>query len=149
MLVVQETSGSSPPAGQSVRTSVTSLGRACVTAFASNWVTVIAVSGQIDALNAGHVAECLHGFVSRDRALVLDFSGVGFLGAEILAALFALGDRCERLGIDWALVTSHAVRRLLRVGDPQRRLPAVGSMVEVLQLLRTARRRRTALQAVD
>ncbi len=148
MLVVQEPSASSP-AAEAVSTSVISLGRACVTAFDSSWVTVIALRGEVDALNAAHVSTCLDQFARPDRALVLDLSDLDFLGVESLTGLLALGDRCDRLGVDWALVTSHSVRRLLRVGDRECRLHAVGSMVEVLQRFRTARRRRGRLHAVD
>jgi len=142
MLVVHEPAASGLPAGQPVHRSVISLGRACVTAFDSSWVTVIALTGEIDALNGARVATCLHGFVRGDRALVLDCSDLDFLAVDSLPGLFALGERCDRLGADWALVTSHSVRRLLRVGDREHRLPAVGSMVEVLQRFRTATRRR-------
>jgi anti-anti-sigma factor len=149
MLVVHERRTSNPPATEPLHRSVIGVGRACLTAFDSSWVTVVALSGEIDALNAEPVASYLHEFASGDRALVLDFSGVGFLGVDGLEGLFALGETCDRLGVDWALVTSHSVRRLLRAGDRERRLPAVGSMVEVLQRFRTARRRRGQLRVVD
>ncbi|MBV9090902.1 MAG: STAS domain-containing protein [Mycobacteriaceae bacterium] len=126
-----------------------SLGRVCLTAFDSSWVTVIALRGEIDASNAAGVGTCLHEFVAPDRALVLDLSDLDFLCAEGVQSLFALGDRCERLGVDWALVASHSVRRLLRVYDREASLPAVGSMVEVLQRFRSARRRRAQLRVVD
>jgi anti-anti-sigma regulatory factor len=144
-VVVHEPHTSSKP----VRGSVISFGRASLTAFESSWVTVIALSGEIDALNAARVATCLHGFVSHDRALVLDCSNLDFLGVELLPGLLELDDSCDRLGVDWAMVTNHPTRRLLRVADPGRQLPAVGSMVEVLQRFRTARRRLAQLHVVE
>lgn len=128
---------------------VISLGRARLIAFDSSWVTVIAIGGEIDASNAGRVNTWLHQFVRADRSLVLDLSDLGFLGVQGLIALFGLGEACDGLGVEWALVTSYPVRRLLRVGDCEHRLPAVGSMVEVLQRFRTARRRRAQLRVVD
>lgn len=148
MLVVHAPPVTSPPATR-VDTSVIGFGRACLTAFDSSWVTVIALRGEVDALNASRAGACLQEFVSHDRALVLDLSDLDFLGVAGLEKLFALGDRCDCLGVDWAVVTSHSVRRLLRVGDHEHRLPAVGSMVEVLQRFRMARRRRGQLRVVD
>ena len=138
-----------PAAAHALDRSVIGLGRACLTAFDSSWVTVIALRGEIDASNAAEVGTCLHGFVSHERALVLDLSDLDVLGAEGVESLFMLADTCDRLGVDWALVASQSVRRLLRAGDREGRLPAVGSMVEVLQRFRTARRRRVQLRVVD
>lgn len=140
---------SGPRATHVADRSVVRLGRACLTAFDSSWVTVIAVRGQVDSCNAALAGSWLHQFVNPQRALVLDFSELEFLGCEGLEALFALGDRCDSLSVDWALVTSHPVRRLLNVADSERRLPAVGSMVEVLQRFRTATRMRRDLRVSD
>jgi len=107
--------------------------RARVTARTSDASTVVAVSGEIDACNAEPVGECLRGFVAPDRVLIVDLGGLGFLGVEGLTGLFRVGTECAAAGAQWALVTSHPVRRLLRVADPERTLPAVGSMMEAAQ----------------
>lgn len=149
MVVVQDPPASRPPAAPRTDTSVIGVGRALLAAFDSSWVTVIEVRGEIDALNAEAVSARLHQFVDPDRSLVLDLSDLDFLGVAGLTALFELGGRCDRSGVEWALVTGRAVRRVLALGDCEHRLPAVGSMVEVLQRFRHARRRRAQLRVVD
>jgi anti-anti-sigma regulatory factor len=96
------------PARHDLDASVIGLGPACLTAFDSSWVTVIALRGTIDASNAAEVGTCLHGFVSHERALVLDLSDLDGLGAEGVESLLRLADTCDRLGVDWALVASQS-----------------------------------------
>jgi anti-anti-sigma factor len=147
-MLVHNPGTSASAATQAAVTSVIDCGSARLTAFESSWVTVIAVSGQIDALNAERMNRCLSQFVTGERALILDLSDVDFLSFDGLRALLKLADKCRALGVEWAMVTGQSVRRLLRVGDPQQTLPAVGSMVEVLHRFRTARRRSRQLQAL-
>jgi anti-anti-sigma factor len=104
-------------------------------ARASDRVTVLAVSGEIDACNADPVGEYIQGFIAPGRDLILDLANLEFLGVAGLNRLFAVSVECATARAGWALVTSHPVRRLLRVADPERTLPAVGSMHEALQRL--------------
>jgi hypothetical protein len=47
----------------------------------------------------------------------------------------SLGDACAEAQVPLAVIASHAVRRLLRIADRDGRIPAGGSMVEVLERL--------------
>jgi hypothetical protein len=42
--------------------------------------------------------------------------------------LISLSEECDKADAGYAVVTSHPVQRLLRIGDPSHRLPTVGSV---------------------
>ena len=100
--------------------------------------TVVAIGGEIDACNAEHVNDYLAGFIHLDHPLVLDLSGVDFLGVAGYRAIVGFGAQRRSAQRALALVTSDAVNVLLRV-LPDYWLPAVESMDEALQGLRTCR----------
>ena len=95
--------------------------------------TVITVSGDVDVCNAEQVRDYIAGFVHVDQPLVLDLSGVKFLGIDGFRAVLGFAAACRRAKREWALVSSAAVNVLLgpSVGDD--RLPIVGSVDEALQ----------------
>jgi anti-anti-sigma factor len=100
-------------------------------------IMLLTVRGEIDASNARYLlsGDDFHRYVRPGRALVVDMTKVEFFGVQGLRYLFALDDRCRAAAVPWALATSHAVRRMLRVGDPDRSLPAAGSLAEAVRLL--------------
>ena len=94
---------------------------------------MITVSGEVDACNAEHVRDYVVGFVHVDHPLVLDLSGVDFLGDEGFWAVMRFAVDCWRALREWALVSSDAVNLLLSLTASEYRLPAVGSVDEALQ----------------
>ena len=91
-------------------------------------VAVISAHGDIDASNAGALAEYTLGHVTGCRGLILDLRGLDFFGAKGFSALHKVSAGCARAGIGWALVPSAAVSRLLRICDPQGTLPAASTL---------------------
>ena len=95
---------------------------------------LVSVAGEIDASNTDILdLAALTEAVRPGMALALDMTRVDFLGAEGLRALLDLADECRRVGLPWALAASHAVHRILRVGDPRGTIPTAGSVAEALQ----------------
>ena len=94
--------------------------------------TVIEVVGEIDAYNAQPVTDYLVGFIHGDHPLVLDLSGVDFLGTAGFRAILQFAEECRRTERHWALVSSDAVKILLRVA-PNHHLPAVESVDAALE----------------
>jgi anti-anti-sigma factor len=94
--------------------------------------TVIEVGGEIDACNAQHVTDYLADFIFVGHPLVLDLSGVDFLGTAGFRAILQFAEECRRAERHWALVSSDAVKILLRV-MPNHRLPAAGSVDTALE----------------
>jgi anti-anti-sigma factor len=96
-------------------------------------VTVLAIGGQIDACNADQIREYVHGYVAVAAALVVDMTQVEFFAVQGLRNLMILGERCRNAGVEWALVGSRSVHRLLRVADVDRALPIEHSTKAALQ----------------
>jgi anti-anti-sigma factor len=94
--------------------------------------TVMAASGELDASNIHHLGDYVHRRLG-DRPVVLDLTELSFLGAQGIQALFTIDEKCAEAGVEWALVPSHPVSRLLRICDKDRRLPATSSVGHALQ----------------
>jgi anti-anti-sigma factor len=111
--------------------------------------TVVAASGEVDASNVDSLVSYALDHLDATHPLVLDLSELGFLGAQGFAALTAIDQHCANAGVDWALVPSHPVNRLLRVADHDGLLPVAGSVVEALQRLGVHAGTRRLLQLVS
>jgi anti-anti-sigma factor len=109
-------------------------------------LTVISISGEIDASNVDEVSRCDSETVSDCGALIIDLAEVDFIALDGLHALFALNMQCARTGTTCALIASRAVSRLLRLADNDRLLPAVGSATGALLLVRQSSRLHRSLQ---
>ncbi|QLL06677.1 STAS domain-containing protein [Mycobacterium vicinigordonae] len=95
-------------------------------------VTVVQVTGEIDATNIDRVYHYAHRFVGVAPGLILDLSEVDFMSAKGIFALYALTHECRTAGTDWIVVTSPAISRLLRIGDPSRVIPTTDSEHQAL-----------------
>lgn len=111
-------------------------------------LTVISISGEIDASNADDVSRHASALGSGCGALIIDLADVDFIALHGLRALFALRMQCARTNTTFVLIASHAVNRLLRWGDRDKLLPVVGSATEALQLIRGSDQGRRSLQLV-
>jgi len=91
-------------------------------------VAIVCAHGDIDASNAGTLAEYTLGHVMGCRGLILDLRGLDFFGATGFSTLHKVSAGCARAGIGWALVPGAAVSRVLRICDPQGTLPAASTL---------------------
>jgi anti-anti-sigma factor len=96
---------------------------------------VISARGEIDAANADRLTEFTVANVMSCHKLILDLRGVDFIGAEGFSALLRISVSCAGAGTEWALVTSVAAARLLKICDPHGELPVVGSTAEAVAML--------------
>lgn len=95
--------------------------------------TVVTAHGELDAANAQHFAD--FALQHAQRALVVDLTGVEFFGTAGFSALHTLNVRCAGANVDWVLVPSAAVRRLLLICDPDAVLPTSDSVQTALSSL--------------
>jgi anti-anti-sigma factor len=123
--------------------------RACMRAKTDTGLTVISIGGDIYASNADELSHYVSELVPDCGALIVDLSEIDFIALDGLHALIALNNQCARTGTTWALISRHAVNRLLRVGDHDKLLPAVGSATEALLLVRRSRRGHRSLPLVS
>ena len=99
-------------------------------------IAVITAHGELDASNAQEFVDYTMRHVVKTERLVLDLSGVEFLGTAGFSALHTVNVRCAGENVDWALVPSAAVTRLLRICDPDSALPICRSTDAALSALR-------------
>jgi anti-anti-sigma factor len=95
--------------------------------FATRWPTpsiaIVTAHGEIDAANAMDFVDYVLRDADRTNGLVVDLAGIKFFGSAGFSALDTLNERCAAYGITWAIAPSKAVSRLLRICDPDTRLP--------------------------
>ena len=96
---------------------------------------VVTVCGELDAANARQFTEYALGHISRSKDLILDLTAVEFFAVSCFPVLHNLNLRCTREGVEWALIPSAAVSRVLRVCDSQRQLPTSSTVAASLSRL--------------
>jgi anti-anti-sigma factor len=96
---------------------------------------VVAVVGDIDALNARDMGRYVERHIRLSKQLVLDLRAVDFAGTQAFTALYYISVHCARGDVDWIIIGSHHVRRLLSVCDPEGELPVVDDLVAGLARL--------------
>jgi anti-anti-sigma factor len=90
--------------------------------------TVITAQGEIDAANANELTEYVEHFVRQSGRVILDLSGLDFIGTAGFSALHRINVVCSVAGAHWVLVPGPAVHRLLRICDPDDTLPTALSL---------------------
>ncbi|WP_141564205.1 STAS domain-containing protein [Mycolicibacterium palauense] len=108
--------------------------------------TLISAVGDIDAVNATDLADCARAAAGRGTDLLLDLRHLKFFGIEGFRALEGIDGACGDAGVRWAMVTSPAVTRVLRVCDRDGALPAAEDLRTAHGLLH--RRRAPSLKLV-
>ncbi|KUI39203.1 STAS domain-containing protein [Mycobacterium sp. GA-2829] len=95
--------------------------------FSTEWTgpyeVRITVAGSVDAANAVELEEYVLRRGANSRQLTLDMTGVDFLSTAGFSVLCTISERCIRANVDWALVSSPTVRRVLDICDPHLTLP--------------------------
>src|SRR5206468_9236661 len=92
----------------------------------------VAVLGEIDAVNGRALGRFVGRHTRVSGQLVLDLRGVDFCGTEAFTALYYISVHCARRDVDWMIVASHSVRRLLSICDPEGELPLVDNLASAL-----------------
>jgi anti-anti-sigma factor len=95
--------------------------------FATEWLSPsevrVTVHGDIDACNAQDLAEYVFQRAANCQRLILDMSGVEFFSTAGFARLRTIEVRCARANVEWTLISSKAVLRVLDICDPRSSLP--------------------------
>lgn len=102
----------------------------------------VAVIGEVDAVNGRELGRYVERHTGISRQLILDLRAVDFIGSLGFTALYYISVHCSRSDVDWAIVGSPAVRRLLSICDPEGELPLAADLATALARLdRLAHRR--------
>ncbi len=106
--------------------------------YVEDGATIVRIGGEIDACNADRVSENVFRYAATASGLVVDATAVDFCCARGLRDLMTLDKHCHDSGIEWALVTSGSVRRMLEVTGVNNTLPLVDSVSTAVQSLTIA-----------
>lgn len=100
----------------------------------------VAVMGDIDAVNARELGRYVERHTGLSRQLVLDLRAADFFGTHGFTTLYYISVHCVRSDVDWTIVGSPPVRRVLAICDPEGELPMVDDLSTALARLdRSAR----------
>ena len=84
---------------------------------------VVAVVGDLDAANARALGRFVENHIRFSKQLIIDLRAVDFAGCQAFTALYYISVHCARGDVDWIILGSHPVRRLLAICDPEGELP--------------------------
>jgi anti-anti-sigma factor len=90
---------------------------------ASSTRVIVAVIGEIDAVNGRALGHYVERHTGISRQLILDLRAVDFCGTHAFTALYYISVHCARSDIDWTIVGGYPVRRLLSICDPDGEMP--------------------------
>lgn len=88
----------------------------------------VAATGDLDAVNGRELGRYVEQHTGISRQLVLDLRAVDFVGTPAFTALYYISVHCARNDVDWIIVGSRPVRRLLSICDPEGELPLVDDL---------------------
>ena len=108
---------------------------------ARHTATILRIDGEIDASNADAVSQAIHRFSRLRAPLILDLSGIDFLGSAGLETLQTVTEEHRRTRILCRVVTGAALRRLTAV-VPDHGLPIVDSLPGALERIAAVTRAR-------
>ena len=103
--------------------------------YSSSTRIIVAVVGDIDAVNARDLGRYVEHHVRLSKQLVLDLRAVDFVGSQAFTALYYASVHCTRGDVDWIIVGSDPVRRLLSICDPEGALPLADDLLSGLARL--------------
>jgi len=83
----------------------------------------VAVDGDIDAVNGRSLGSYVERHTGTSTQLLLDMRAVDFFGSTGFTALYYISVHCTRSDVDWILLGSPPVRRVLAICDPEGELP--------------------------
>ncbi|MFV8053399.1 STAS domain-containing protein [Mycobacterium sp. 48b] len=96
---------------------------------------VISAHGEVDAVNAGDFADYALRNAATAERVAIDLTECEFFGTAGYSALMAVELLCSTADVEWVLVPSKAVSRLLRICDPDSALRTCYSVAAALSML--------------
>jgi anti-anti-sigma factor len=103
--------------------------------YPSSTRVAVAVLGDIDAVNARDLGRYVERHTRVSKQLLLDLRAVDFFGSQAFTALYYISVRCARSDVDWMIVGSPPVRRVLSICDPEGELPLADDLPSALERL--------------
>ena len=101
-----------------------------ITAHRVSSSVVVTAHGELDASNAGQLADYVQRCAASCQWVILDLSNLDFFGTSGFSTLHTINVRCAGAGVRWAVVPNQVVSRLLQICDPDHALPIYDSVTD-------------------
>lgn len=96
-------------------------------ALSTEWLNAAAVridvQGEIDAVTESELREYVFNRAANCKTLVLNLHEVSFFATAGFSALLTIHDRCTHAGVNWMVIPSATVSRVLDICDRQFTIP--------------------------
>ena len=93
-------------------------GGAQVRAQCRHLATVVSITGDVTDANIDALIERVRHYILTEKPIVLDLGDVRSFAADGIALFEAVDDTCDEAAVEWSLVASQPVSRVLRLrGD--------------------------------
>lgn len=86
-------------------------------------VVRISARGEIDAVNEGELRDYVFCRAANCKTLILNLHEVSFFSTAGFSALLTIDARCNRAAVNWTVIPSAAVSRVLDICDRQFTIP--------------------------
>jgi anti-anti-sigma factor len=86
-------------------------------------MTLIAASGEIDAVNALALSKYVEAELESTSRLIVDLRGLDFFGTQGFSILHRINVMCSRHAVNWVVLSGTEVDRVLHICDPDGGLP--------------------------
>ncbi|MCQ4122512.1 STAS domain-containing protein [Rhodococcus tibetensis] len=106
-----------------------------VEATAPGDATISRISGDLDVLAAPSFALALADLAQDGAALVIDMTGVDFVGTSALSVLSTFAESARQRHMTWALAGNRAVLRPIQATGLHTMIPTCDSVREALELV--------------
>ena len=143
--------------GERSRTSLGSLGGGAKSTGCARYsahlyfpaLLIVTVEGEVDASNSRDLGCYVERELRPTMQLLMDLRAVEFFGAQGFSTLHFVAVCCSRRDVDWVLVGSRDVRRLLGILDPDHVLPLVNDFGSAREHLERRDCRRYPIPGAD
>jgi anti-anti-sigma regulatory factor len=94
--------------------------------------TVVSITGDVTDANIDALIERVRHYILTEKPIVLDLGDVRSFAADGIALLEAVDDMCDEAAVEWSLVASQSVLRVLRLRGDEDVVPTADSVPEAL-----------------
>jgi anti-anti-sigma regulatory factor len=94
--------------------------------------TVVSISGEVTDANVDALIERVRHYILAEKPVIMDLGDVRSFAANGVALFEAVDDMCDDAAVEWSLVASQSVLRVLRLRSDQDIVPTADSVPEAL-----------------
>lgn len=106
------------------------------TCWVENSTAAVTVHGELDAANCPEFTHYVSSLLPFTERLILDLSAIRFFATAAFSAVHTVSVRAAKQGVNWTMIPSPEVTRLLPICDPDSVLPTQGNMSAALSFVR-------------